>query len=92
MNDFLTSKESTLKKVEKIEIHFDGIFQNRLATDPDPFDNPRGDLGWTRSHTGEPNFDRIIRFNNPISPRNYVEKLEYSLLKLRLTDRLLLIL
>ncbi|HZC47550.1 MAG TPA: hypothetical protein VE244_00680 [Nitrososphaeraceae archaeon] len=62
MNDFLTSKESTLKKFEKIEIHFDGIFQNRLATDPDSFDNPIGDLGWTRSHTGEPNFDRIIRF------------------------------
>jgi hypothetical protein len=56
MNDFLTSKESTLKKFEKIEIHFDGIFQNRLATDPDSFDNPIGDLGWTRSHTGEPNF------------------------------------
>jgi hypothetical protein len=74
MNDFLTSKESTLKKVEKIEIHFDGIFQNRLATDPDPFDNPRGDLGWTRSHTGEPDFDRIIRFNNPISPRSFIEK------------------
>jgi hypothetical protein len=75
MSDFLTNnKESTLKKVEKIEIHFDGIFQNRLATDPDLFDNTRGDLGWTKSHTGEPDFDRVIRFNNPIFPRRYVEK------------------
>ena len=61
-------------KSNKIEIHFDGIFQNRLATDSDSFDNPRGDLGWTRSHTGEPDFDRVIRFNNPISPRNYVDE------------------
>ena len=49
-------------------------FKNRLATDPDLFDNPRGDLGWTKSHTGEPDFDRVIRFNNPIFPQRYVEK------------------
>jgi hypothetical protein len=73
MDDFFTNKESTLKEFDKIEIHFDGIFQDRLATDPDPVDNPRGDLGWTKSHTEEPDFDRIIRFNNPISPRNYVK-------------------
>jgi hypothetical protein len=89
MNDFLTSKESTLKKFEKIEIHFDGIFQNRLATDPDSFDNPRGDLGWTRSHTGEPNFDRIIRFNNPISPRNYVEKVGVFITKVTINGQTL---
>lgn len=87
MNDFLTRKESTLKKVEKIQIHFDGIFQDRLATDPDSFDNPRGDLGWTRSHTEEPDFDRIIRFNNPISPRNYVEKVGVFITKVTINGQ-----
>ena len=87
MNDFLTRKESTLKKVEKIQIHFDGIFQDRLSTDPDSFDNPRGDLGWTRSHTEEPDFDRIIRFNNPISPRNYVEKVGVFITKVTINGQ-----
>jgi hypothetical protein len=82
MHDFLinNSNESTLN-VKKIEIHFDGIFQDRLATDPDSFDNPRGDLGWTKSHTGEPDFDRVIRFNNPIFPRRYINEVGVSITK-----------
>ena len=88
MNDFLTNnKESTLKKVEKIEIHFEGIFQNRLATDPDPFDNPRGDLGWTKSHRGEPDFDRIIRFNHPISHRSHVERVGVFITKVTINGQ-----
>lgn len=53
----------------KVVIFFDGIFQNRLATDPDPSDERRGVKGWTFSHTGESDLDRIIRFNNPVNPR-----------------------
>jgi hypothetical protein len=87
MNDFLTNKESTLETVEKIQIHFDGIFQNRLATDPDSFDNPRGDLGWTRSHTGEPDFDRIIRFNHPISPRSFIENVGVFITKVTINGQ-----
>ena len=82
MHDLLinNSNESTLN-VKKIEIHFDGIFQDRLATDPDSFDNPRGDLGWTKSHTGEPDFDRVIRFNNPTFPRRYINEVGVSITK-----------
>lgn len=82
MHDFLinNSNESTLN-VKKIEIHFDGIFQDRLATDPDSFDNPRGDRGWTKSHTEEPDFDRVIRFNNPTFPRRYINEVGVSITK-----------
>src|SRR5215213_306660 len=88
MNDFLiNNKKSTLKTVDKIQIHFDGIFQNRLATDPDSFDNTRGDRGWTKSHTGEPNFDRVIRFNNPIFPRRYVEEVGVFITKVTINGQ-----
>lgn len=89
MHDFLinNSNESTLKYVKKIEIHFEGIFQDRLATDPDSFDNPRGDLGWTKSHTGEPDFDRVIRFNNPIFPRRYVNEVGVSITKVTINGQ-----
>ncbi|MBK1787869.1 hypothetical protein [Prauserella cavernicola] len=45
-----------------IEIDFRGWFQVRLATDPDPHDEPRGVSGFTWAYPGEPDFDRIIRF------------------------------
>jgi hypothetical protein len=54
-----------------VGFQFAGIFQLRLATDPDPSDDPRGDSGWTRAYGNEPDFDRVIRFNNPISPRSF---------------------
>ena len=44
-----------------IEIHFEGWFECRLATDPDPTDEPRGVSGWTYALAGEPDLDRIIR-------------------------------
>ncbi len=53
----------------RIVIYFEGIFQDRLATDPDPSDEKRGLNGWTFAHSGEPNLDRIIRFSNPIVER-----------------------
>jgi hypothetical protein len=49
-------------------IHFEGWFQCRLATDPD---EPRGQSGWTFAVAGEPDLDRIIRFQNAISPRSH---------------------
>src|SRR6185503_3047945 len=45
-----------------IELAFAGFFECRLATDPDPFDELRGTSGWTFALPGEPNLDRIIRF------------------------------
>lgn len=41
---------------------FEGWAQCRLATDPDPTDEPRGVGGWTFAVAGEPDLDRIIRF------------------------------
>lgn len=40
---------------------FCGWFECRLATDPDPADEPRGVSGWTSAVAGEPDLDRIIR-------------------------------
>jgi hypothetical protein len=51
-------------------VHFRGYFQCRLATDPDDFADPRGQNGWTFAFDGEPNLDRVIRFQNPVAPRS----------------------
>jgi hypothetical protein len=50
-------------------IDFSGWFQARFATDPDIFNHPRGANGWTFAFAGEPDFDRVIRFANPVAPR-----------------------
>jgi hypothetical protein len=52
-------------------MNFEGWFQCRLATDPDPADEPRGVSGFTFALAGEPDFDRIIRLQNPIAPRSH---------------------
>jgi hypothetical protein len=44
-----------------IELAFDGWAEVRLATDPDPSDEPRGVSGWTFAIADEPDLDRIIR-------------------------------
>src|ERR1044072_8233073 len=51
-------------------IAFKGWFQARFATDPDLFTHPRGQSGWTFAFAGEPDFDRVIRLNNPVAPRS----------------------
>ncbi len=42
-------------------IKFGGWFQCRLATDPDPSDEPRGVSGYVHALPGEPDLDRVIR-------------------------------
>jgi len=49
----------------RVELEFCGWFQCRLATDPDPSDEPRGVSGMTFALPGEPDLDRIIRFQEP---------------------------
>jgi hypothetical protein len=39
---------------------FAGYFQMRMATDPDPTDDPRGMSGYTFALPGEPDFDGIL--------------------------------
>lgn len=48
-----------------LSIEFAGWTQCRLATDPDPYDDPRGVSGYLHAYAGEPDLDRIIRFQNP---------------------------
>lgn len=43
-------------------LHFGGWFQCRLSTDPDPADEPRGVSGYAQAIAGEPDLDRVIRF------------------------------
>jgi hypothetical protein len=45
-----------------IELHYRGWFQCRLATDPDPFDEPRGVSGYVHAYVDEPDLDRVIAF------------------------------
>lgn len=46
-------------------LHFGGWFQCRLPTDPDPADEPRGVSGYAQAVAGEPDLDRVIRFQPP---------------------------
>jgi hypothetical protein len=50
---------------------FTGWMQIRLATNPDPTDEPRGVSGYTFALPGEADFDRILRTSNPVSPRTH---------------------
>ncbi|WP_164018109.1 hypothetical protein [Pyxidicoccus trucidator] len=50
---------------------FDGWFQCRLPTNPDPADEPRGVSGYTFALANELDLDRIIRFNDPVDPRSH---------------------
>src|SRR6476646_4291766 len=54
-------------------IKFGGWFQCRLATDPDPTDEPRGVDGYIHAVAGEPDLDRIIRLqpSSGIVQRSY---------------------
>src|SRR4051794_14911179 len=53
-----------------ISFEFEGWFQCRLATDPDPYDEKRGVSGWTFAYPGESDLDRYIRFSNAVAPRS----------------------
>ena len=50
-------------------VSFEGYWQLRMALDPDPNDEPLGFSGPTRVVPGEPPFDGVIRFNDPVCPR-----------------------
>ena len=58
-----------------LTLRFSGWVSCRLATDPDPFDDPRGNLSGFRqlAYAGEPDLDRTIRFQNPPFMRSHCE-------------------
>jgi hypothetical protein len=52
-----------------MKLRFEGWWQCRFATDPDPTDDPYGASGPTFTVAGEPPFDRVIRLQDPVAPR-----------------------
>jgi hypothetical protein len=57
--------------VSVLVCQFSGWVQVRLATNPDPTDEPRGVSGYTFALPGEPDLDRILRTSNPVAPRTH---------------------
>jgi hypothetical protein len=45
-----------------LRIEFEGYFQLRMATDPDPTDERRGVSGYTFALAGEPDLDAVLHF------------------------------
>lgn len=54
-------------------LEFSGWFQCRLATDPDPHDEPRGVSGYVHAYVGEPDLDRIIHWSPPPFQRTHAQ-------------------
>jgi hypothetical protein len=48
-----------------LQLSFAGWFQCRLATDPDPYDERRGVSGYVKAYVGEPDLDRVVRWQPP---------------------------
>jgi hypothetical protein len=44
-----------------LQVHFEGYFMCRIATDPDPTNEPRGISGYTMALVDEPALDQVIR-------------------------------
>jgi hypothetical protein len=55
-----------------VELSLAGWCEVRLATNPDPFDETRGVSGWTFALPGEPDLDRIIRFQPSDTVRRWL--------------------
>ena len=66
-----TARASEFFNYLNIWLKFTGWFQCRLATDPDPTDEPRGVSGYVRAVAGEPDLDRILRLQPPVVQRSY---------------------
>ena len=58
-----------------LAVTFAGWAQCRLATDPDPYDEPRGVSGYMRAYAGEPDLDRLIRFQQPPFRRTHTPEI-----------------
>ena len=57
---------------DTLVIEYSGWLIIRLATDPDPTDEPRGLSGYTYAFAGEPDLDRLIRFQlHGFTPRSH---------------------
>ncbi|WP_164200406.1 hypothetical protein [[Micrococcus luteus] ATCC 49442] len=71
-----------------IELRFSGWFQCRLATDPDPYDEPRGVSGYVHAYVGEPDLDRLLVFQDPPFTRPLGPQVGVSINEVRLDGNL----
>jgi hypothetical protein len=71
-----------------LSIDFAGWVSCRLATDPDPFDDPRGTLSSFQqlAFAGEPDLDRIIRFHRPPFVRSHTWPVGVTVRRVRNDD------
>ena len=67
-----------------LRLRFGGWFQCRLATDPDPSDEPRGVSGSIKALPGEPDLDRIIRLQPPAFRRSHTQQVGVEVREVRL--------
>jgi hypothetical protein len=58
-----------------LSVAFAGWAQCRLPTDPDPYDELRGVSGYMQAYAGEPDLDRIIRFQDPPFRRTHTPEI-----------------
>jgi hypothetical protein len=72
-----------------LRLRFGGWFQCRLATDPDPSDEPRGVSGSIKALPGEPDLDRIIRLQPPAFSRSHTPQVGVEVREVRLDGELL---
>jgi hypothetical protein len=84
--DGVVQTSCPLTAITNLKLWFQGRFQARFATGSDPYNEPRGQIGWTWALEDEPNFvpadsvadsidkfvGRMIRFHNPIALRPHV--------------------
>lgn len=66
-----------------LEMQFRGWFQCRLATDPDPYDEPRGVSGYVNAYAGEPDLDRRIYFQSPPFVRSHGPQVGVTIYQVR---------
>ncbi|GAA0501657.1 hypothetical protein Ade02nite_93690 [Paractinoplanes deccanensis] len=71
-----------------VSLGFAGWFQCRLATDPDPADEPRGVSGYVHALPGEPDLDRVVRFQpEGTVPRRFCPPIGVTVHSVRLDGR-----
>lgn len=61
MNAAISAGSSKQQISRYLTLNFDGYFMCRVATDPDPSDDPYGTSGYTMALSNEPVLDQIIR-------------------------------
>lgn len=71
-----------------LQIRFSGWFQCRLATDPDPSDEPRGISGFSCAVADEPDLDRVVRLQpDGTSPRSFCPSIGVMVRDVLLDDK-----